>query len=202
MQITAKMSNSRLHTAPNSSSRPTQLTSSASSSSLASTTTILEDLPEIGTIVYYGMFMSCVLISSIPYPFHMIVFLLIYHHQYHLSSSSSSFPSSTSSIFIFIIIVIIDTTIITIIIISIILHHPSYIMHHLSMYTLCICLSHTHTLTHTIDLDRDNIFMPKKTILRPDGASLFDIYKSKKEDSWGELVSEWVDEWVSEWVSE
>jgi len=39
-----------------------------------------------------------------------------------------------------------------------------------------------------IDLDRDNIFMPKKTILRPDGASLFDIYKSKKEDSWGKII--------------
>ncbi len=34
----------------------------------------------------------------------------------------------------------------------------------------------------------ENFFMPKKTILRPDGASLLDIYKSKKGDTWGKII--------------
>jgi hypothetical protein len=34
----------------------------------------------------------------------------------------------------------------------------------------------------------DNFFMPKKKILRSDGASLSDIYDSKKKDSWGKIL--------------
>lgn len=34
----------------------------------------------------------------------------------------------------------------------------------------------------------DNFFMPKKQILRSDGASLSDIYDSKKEDTWGKIL--------------
>eukprot|EP01036_Dinobryon_divergens_P033545 gene33545-43351_t len=34
----------------------------------------------------------------------------------------------------------------------------------------------------------DNLFMPKVTILRPDGASLLDVYESKKKDYWGRIV--------------
>lgn len=30
--------------------------------------------------------------------------------------------------------------------------------------------------------------MPKVTIFRPDGASLLDIYESKKKDTWGKIV--------------
>lgn len=37
------------------------------------------------------------------------------------------------------------------------------------------------------DID-DNIFMPKKTIRRSDGASLSDIYASKKADAWGTIL--------------
>lgn len=34
----------------------------------------------------------------------------------------------------------------------------------------------------------ENFFMPKKKILRPDGASLLDIYQSKKADTWGKII--------------
>lgn len=34
----------------------------------------------------------------------------------------------------------------------------------------------------------DNFFMPKKQILRSDGASLSDIYESKRADSWGKIL--------------
>lgn len=34
----------------------------------------------------------------------------------------------------------------------------------------------------------DNYFMPKRTILRPDGASLIDIYNSKRDDTWGKII--------------
>ncbi len=34
----------------------------------------------------------------------------------------------------------------------------------------------------------DNYFMPKKKILRPDGATLLDIYESKKADTWGKII--------------
>ena len=30
--------------------------------------------------------------------------------------------------------------------------------------------------------------MPKRTIIRPDGASLLDIYQSKKNDTWGKII--------------
>lgn len=30
--------------------------------------------------------------------------------------------------------------------------------------------------------------MPKKKILRPDGASLLDVYESKKSDTWGHII--------------
>lgn len=38
-----------------------------------------------------------------------------------------------------------------------------------------------------IDMN-DNYFMPKKKILRPDGATLLDIYESKKGDTWGKII--------------
>lgn len=34
----------------------------------------------------------------------------------------------------------------------------------------------------------ENFFMPKKKILRPDGASLLDVYLSKKDDTWGKII--------------
>lgn len=34
----------------------------------------------------------------------------------------------------------------------------------------------------------DNFFMPKRTIQRSDGATLSDIYNSKKADSWGKIL--------------
>jgi hypothetical protein len=34
----------------------------------------------------------------------------------------------------------------------------------------------------------ENFFMPKKKILRADGASLFDVYRSKKDDTWGKII--------------
>jgi len=37
-------------------------------------------------------------------------------------------------------------------------------------------------------LNDDNLFMPKVTIYRPDGASLLDIYESKKKDTWGKII--------------
>jgi hypothetical protein len=43
----------------------------------------------------------------------------------------------------------------------------------------------------------DNFFMPKKQILRSDGASLSDIYSSKKEDSWGKILKAQIAEEVS-----
>jgi hypothetical protein len=33
-----------------------------------------------------------------------------------------------------------------------------------------------------------SMFMPKKKILRSDGASLIDIYESKKQDAWGRII--------------
>jgi len=36
--------------------------------------------------------------------------------------------------------------------------------------------------------DDDNFFMPKKQILRSDGASLHDVYLSKKGDTWGRIL--------------
>ena len=61
----------------------------------------------------------------------------------------------------------------------------------------------TNTLNHTAQAERDftetgaeipdveitdNFFMPKKQILRSDGASLSDIYESKRADSWGKIL--------------
>eukprot|EP00604_Paraphysomonas_vestita_P000509 CAMPEP_0174826270 /NCGR_PEP_ID=MMETSP1107-20130205/43753_1 /TAXON_ID=36770 /ORGANISM="Paraphysomonas vestita, Strain GFlagA" /LENGTH=191 /DNA_ID=CAMNT_0016059035 /DNA_START=477 /DNA_END=1049 /DNA_ORIENTATION=- len=41
------------------------------------------------------------------------------------------------------------------------------------------------------DLNTDNdIFLPKVRKLRPDGASLGDVYRSKKEDVWGKILHE------------
>jgi hypothetical protein len=34
----------------------------------------------------------------------------------------------------------------------------------------------------------DNFFMPKRSIQRSDGATLSDIYNSKREDSWGKIL--------------
>jgi hypothetical protein len=34
----------------------------------------------------------------------------------------------------------------------------------------------------------DSMFMPKKTIVRPDGASYMDVYESKKGDLWGQII--------------
>ena len=34
----------------------------------------------------------------------------------------------------------------------------------------------------------DNFFMPKREIMRSDGATLSDIYNSKKADSWGKIL--------------
>ena len=35
----------------------------------------------------------------------------------------------------------------------------------------------------------DSVFLPKKTIVRPDGATLMDVYDSKKEDLWGKIIA-------------
>jgi hypothetical protein len=43
----------------------------------------------------------------------------------------------------------------------------------------------------------ENFFMPKKQILRSDGASLSDIYNSKKADSWGRILKAQIQEEVS-----
>lgn len=41
------------------------------------------------------------------------------------------------------------------------------------------------------DLNTDtDIFLPKVRKLRPDGASLSDVYRSKREDMWGKIVRE------------
>lgn len=41
------------------------------------------------------------------------------------------------------------------------------------------------------DLNTDtDIFLPKVRKLRPDGASLGDVYRSKKEDVWGKILRE------------
>lgn len=41
------------------------------------------------------------------------------------------------------------------------------------------------------DLNTDtDIFLPKVRKLRPDGASLADVYRSKREDMWGKIVRE------------
>lgn len=37
-------------------------------------------------------------------------------------------------------------------------------------------------------VDDINFFMPKKKVLRPDGASLKDVYDSKKADMWGQII--------------
>lgn len=34
----------------------------------------------------------------------------------------------------------------------------------------------------------ENYFMPKRKILRPDGATLLDMYESKKKDMWGQII--------------
>lgn len=34
----------------------------------------------------------------------------------------------------------------------------------------------------------DHYFMPKKQILRSDGATLLDIYQSKQDDTWGKII--------------
>lgn len=34
----------------------------------------------------------------------------------------------------------------------------------------------------------DSMFMPKKTIVRPDGATYMDVYESKKGDLWGQII--------------
>ena len=34
----------------------------------------------------------------------------------------------------------------------------------------------------------DNYFMPKRSILRADGASLYDVYMSKRGDTWGKII--------------
>lgn len=34
----------------------------------------------------------------------------------------------------------------------------------------------------------DNYFMPKRSIQRPDGATLSDVYNSKREDTWGKII--------------
>lgn len=38
------------------------------------------------------------------------------------------------------------------------------------------------------NLNENNLFMPIKTILRKDGASLSDVYESKKQDTWGKII--------------
>lgn len=43
----------------------------------------------------------------------------------------------------------------------------------------------------------DNFFMPKKQIQRSDGATLSDIYASKKADSWGKILKAQIAEEVS-----
>ena len=43
----------------------------------------------------------------------------------------------------------------------------------------------------------DNFFMPKKSIQRSDGATLSDIYASKKADSWGKILKAQLAEEVS-----
>ena len=46
----------------------------------------------------------------------------------------------------------------------------------------------TATFTITEEEVTENFFMPKKQILRADGASLYDIYRSKKDDTWGKII--------------
>lgn len=38
------------------------------------------------------------------------------------------------------------------------------------------------------DVNDDNYFMPKVTKFRPDGASLMDVYQSKREDTWSKII--------------
>jgi len=47
----------------------------------------------------------------------------------------------------------------------------------------------------------DNFFMPKKQIQRSDGATLSDIYASKKADSWGKILKAQIAEEVSSFFS-
>lgn len=49
-------------------------------------------------------------------------------------------------------------------------------------------LAQTGTFTITEEEVSQNYFMPKRKILRPDGASLLDIYRSKKDDTWGKII--------------
>ena len=43
-------------------------------------------------------------------------------------------------------------------------------------------------MTSEILRKTDSIFLPKKTIVRPDGASLMDVYESKQNDLWGKII--------------
>lgn len=47
-------------------------------------------------------------------------------------------------------------------------------------------LSNSFTITE--EEVSENFFMPKKKILRQDGASLLDVYRSKQEDTWGKII--------------
>lgn len=44
------------------------------------------------------------------------------------------------------------------------------------------------------NIDSDSYFMPKVSIPRPDGATLTDIYESKKQDTWGMILKAQVKE--------
>jgi hypothetical protein len=46
------------------------------------------------------------------------------------------------------------------------------------------------SLNNPIDITDDDIFLPKVRKLRPDGASLSAVYKSKKEDIWGKILQQ------------
>ena len=47
------------------------------------------------------------------------------------------------------------------------------------------------------NIDSDSYFMPKVSIPRPDGATLTDIYESKKQDTWGMILKAQIKEDVS-----
>lgn len=51
-------------------------------------------------------------------------------------------------------------------------------------------------------LDSDeNFFMPKKKLVRADGASLYDVYLSKKGDTWGNILKAQIREDVRFYIS-
>ena len=51
------------------------------------------------------------------------------------------------------------------------------------------------TSSSNLDFD-ENRFLPKVRKVRPDGATLTDVYRSKKEDIWGKILHQQIVEEV------